>query len=250
MLKTIIVEDDPLSMEMLCDLIEDFFPQLQIVERCNLSASAIRQIRQLQPDLVLLDIDLPDQTGLKMLEDLDTYDFDVIFITAHEKYALDAHQFESSGYLVKPVSKTLLENALKRVKSKKQKIHFGEQLRQFQKQLRLPDLPQKIAVASQKETQFIDIKDIVRLEADGNYTTIFRDSKENIFSSKQIGEYENSLKPCGFFRIHDKHIINSKFLKSYIKGDGGLVTLHDQTELPVSRRKKEEFLVFLNNIHL
>ena len=243
MTRAVIIEDDPLQMLIISDLISDSFPQIEIVGKGGLSSEGVMMIRSLKPDLVFLDLDLPDKTGFEMLNELQEIHFDVIFVTAHEKYALEAHQYDSLGYLIKPVTKQKLTASLKRIKEQGIQKDLGTQFQHLLQSVRNSvELPQKIAVPTLKEIHYIHIQDIIRFEADGNYTTLFQMNGQTITASRQIGEYETKLVGQGFFRVHDKHLINLRLVKSFIKGESGNAVMEDNSHIPVSRRKKEEFL--------
>ena len=243
MIRTVIIEDDSFQMSILCDLVKESFPQLTVVGTGALSSEGVSIIRKEKPELVLLDIDLPDQTGFEMLQELSDMHFDVIFVTAHEKYALKAHQFDSMGYLIKPITKTKLDVALKKFSGKSAHPNMGTQFQNLLFSMRNAyDLPQKISVPSLKEIHYVPVKNIMRMEADGNYTTLYLVADQPVLASRQIGDFEERLSGQGFCRVHDKHLINLRYIKSFIKGESGIAVMEDNTQIPVSRRRKEGFL--------
>jgi len=249
MIKAVIIEDDPFQMRLLSDLLAESFPQINIAGKAGLSSEGVLLIREQLPELVLLDIDLPDKSGFEMLQELQDMQFDVIFVTAHEKYALKAHQFDTMGYLIKPINREKLEVALKKITDKRTRNNFGEQFHNLLHSVRNSyDLPQKIAVPSVKEIFYIPVKNIMRMEADGNYTTLYQMTGSPIIASRQIGEFESRLNGQGFCRVHDKHLINLRHVKSFIKGEAGTAVMEDDTHIPVSRRKKDDFLKSLDGM--
>ncbi|HEX5001594.1 MAG TPA: LytTR family DNA-binding domain-containing protein [Bacteroidia bacterium] len=250
MLTTVIIEDDPFQLELLCDFLKAHFPEIHIQGKAGLSSEGVKLIRRLQPELVLLDIDLPDKTGFEMLDELHDQVFDVIFITSHKDYALTAHQYNSSGYLVKPVTKPALEQALKKLTDKQVRQNFGNQFARYINTLKNSgEQQQKLAVPSQKAIHYLEISDLLRLEADGNYSMIYEVNGGTILSSRQIGEYELVLSDRGFFRIHDKHLINLRCVRSLKKGESCILLLSDGSQLPVSRRRKDALLAKMGALY-
>lgn len=248
-MKAVIIEDDPFHLEILSDLIREEFPQITIEGHGALCSEGIKLIRNLKPELVFLDIDLPDKSGFEILEELTDISFDVVFVTAHEKYALKAHQFDSVGYLMKPISKKEMKQVLERIISKSHKKLRGNDFSSLLQSFRnIFEIPRKIAIQSLKEIQYVNIGEIIRFEADGNYSKLYMNDGTSILSSRQIGEYEMRLKPLGFFRLHDKHLVNMRFVTSFMKGEAGVAILEDNTQLPVARRRKEEFLNLLDDL--
>jgi two-component system, LytTR family, response regulator len=249
-IKTIVIEDDPLQMEILCDLLNEHFPNVFIEGRCSLSQEGIVMIRENKPDLVILDIDLPGKNGLQMLEELGVINFKVLFITAYKQFALQAHTYDSIGYILKPVSVNEISAALLRFNKDHKKHNFSEEFRDLSKLLTSTVAAnRKIAVHSLKEIHYLNVNDIIRLEADHNYTSIFTTSGQCILASKQIGDFEDKLTGDKFYRVHDKHLINLRYVSKFKKGEMPMAVMTDQCEVPVSRRKKDSFLTTLQNYH-
>jgi two-component system LytT family response regulator len=248
-MNAVIIEDDPFHLEILRDLLKEEFPQISVIGQGGLWSEGVRLVRSLHPDLVFLDIDLPDKSGFEVLEELSDQQFDVVFVTAHEKYAVQAHQFDSVGYLIKPIHRDDLRQVIKKLTTKVHKRIQGNDFTSLLQTFRNTfEIPRKIAVQSLKDIQYVNISEIIRLEADGNYSKIYMNTGPYLLSSRQIGEYEVRLRPMGFFRIHDKHMVNMRYVRSFQKGEGGTAVLEDQTQLPVARRRKEEFLRLLDEI--
>ena len=246
MLKTVVIEDDPLQMEMMCDLLETSFPSVNVISKAYNASEGIAQVIEGKPELVFLDIDLPDKSGFQILKELPDHFFDFIFVTAHEKFAVDAYQYDAISFLLKPLSKESMQQALEKLKQKRKSQYSLQQVQGIIDNLRnLYDNHQKIAVPALKQINFIKVMEIVRMEADGNYTTIFLTNGTQMVASTQIGEYEKQLSRDKFFRIHDKHMINLRYVKSITRGETGTVVMEDDSKLPVSRRRKEEFLKVL-----
>lgn len=243
MLKTVIIEDDPFQMEIISDLLSGSFPSVKIISKAFNAKDGIEQISKGRPDLVFLDIDLPDRSGFEVLQELRGHFFDIIFVTAHEKFALNAYQYDAISFLIKPVKKEDISNALNKLNQKRRDQYSVQQVQGMIRELKdLYDNNQKIAVPTVKEINFIRVNEILRMEADGNYTTIYLSNGSPMLASIQLGEYEKQLSPDKFFRIHDKHLVNLRFVKTLTKGESSTVIMEDNSQLPLSRRRKEDFM--------
>ncbi len=233
----IIVDDDPFCCFQLQDIIGKYALGIEVKAVCNSGEEAIAKIHELGPDLVFLDVEMPEMNGFEMLRKLPAINFEIIFTTAHQQYAIRAIRFAALDYLVKPIDATNLQEAIDRLKDKKGK----------QKQLELVGLPTEIklsnlAVPTMEGLLFVSLQDIIRCESDDKYTKIFLADKKMIMASRTLGDFEAVLHPHGFFRIHKSYLINLKHLKKYLRGEGGQVIMADGSTLDVSRRKKEELL--------
>jgi two-component system LytT family response regulator len=249
MTRSVIIEDDPFHLEVLSDLLKGSFQDIKILGTGGLSSEGVKLVRSARPDLVFLDIDLPDKSGFEMLEELKDEVFDVIFVTAHEKYALQAHRFDSVGFLLKPITRESLESALEKFKSKRNRHRQGDAfvdlIHEFRNSL---DFPQKIAVPSTGEVRYINLRSIVRLEADNGGTIVHIENEPSIHSNRTFDEYESRLKGTGFYRIHDNHIINMRFVRSYMKGEEGFAILEDLTQMPVDKARSAGFTKLLDRL--
>lgn len=242
MIRSLIIEDELHSQKTLANFIKKYCAQVEIISSATTIKSAIAQINQLRPELIFLDIDLPDGTGFEVLEQIEKPWPRIIFVTAYNQYAVKAFQISAVDYLLKPVDPELLVKAIEKVS------HTEEFPEQQTKKLsvlnenRLAGTLNKMALPTQNGIQLVKVDDVVRLEADGNYTTIFLKDKSKILVSKKIKEFEIWLEASHFFRIHQSHIVNLELIDRYIKGEGGTVVLEDGTQLEVARRRKEDFL--------
>jgi two-component system LytT family response regulator len=233
--KAAIVEDDLLSAEALKDILENDFPEIAIEAIYQSVADATEGIQQSKIDLVFLDMELEDGKGFDVLKDLSEISFEVIIITGHETYMLEAIKHAALDYLLKPVEKVELEEAFKRFKKKREKKL---------KNSRVSDAvrTKKLVIPNQDGLILVEIADIMRLESDGPYTTIHLDGGRKEVSSKNLGFYESVLTGHPFFRSHHSHIVNLDHVVTYVRGEGGHVVFSDQSIAPVSRRKKDDFL--------
>jgi len=248
MLKAIIVEDEKNSQELLKELVTEYCEGVEIADIAGNVAEALEALDTHKPDLVFLDIELPDGDGFQVLEQAPNKAFDVIFTTAYDQYAMKAFKFSATDYLLKPVDIDELEAAVKRVRDKHQagKAEPAEQsakLEALVQNLRNMTQPLKrIVLPTSNGFTVVNPENIIRCESDRNYTFIFLTDGRKILVSRTIKEYDEMLSDHNFFRIHQSHLINLNFLKNYTRGRGGYVELTDGTVLDVSARRKSEFL--------
>ncbi len=242
MIRTIIIDDEEKARYNLKQLLIEYATDIQIVGEASNVADGIQLINQTKPELVFLDIQMPDGTGFDLLERLPEVSFKVIFVSAYDHFAVTAFKFSAVDYLLKPVNAEDLEKAL-------EKVNKGDNYQPAKIKVLLGNRTgiEKIVLPSMDELIFVKINDIVRCESDSNYTCFYLEDGERILVSRTLKEYEDLLEPMGFYRIHKSSIINLRFLKKYKKGDGGIVTMEDGTEIEVSRRRKDDFLKVLQN---
>lgn len=249
MIKALIVEDEKNSQELLKDLIEQYCEGVEVVAIAGNVASALTAIETHKPDLVFQDIELPDGDGFQVLEQSSPINFDVIFTTAYDQYAMRAFKFSATDYLLKPVDIEELQSAVKRVVDKHENTDeeagepSHENINTLLKNIRNMRQPfRRIVLPTSNGFTVVDPKDIIRCESDRNYTFIFLNDGRKILVSRTIKEYDEMLTDYNFFRIHQSHLINLHYLKNYTRGRGGYVELTDGSTLDVSARRKSEFL--------
>ena len=243
MITTLIVDDDVKNIKVLKALLEEFCPQVTIVGEANNAKEAIQLIHQKKPALVFLDIEMPYENGFEMLDELRPVDFEVVFITAYDNYAIKAFKYSALDYLLKPVNIQELQAAVRKVEKQMQTQNTNLKLEAFLHNVKSNKAElQKIAVPGMEGLTFIDIKNIIRCESDGNYTHIYLLQKQKITSSRNIKEFEELLPESIFFRIHNSHLVNLNHVKKYFKGRGGYVVMEDDATIEVASRRKENFL--------
>ncbi|WP_299247543.1 LytTR family DNA-binding domain-containing protein [uncultured Cytophaga sp.] len=244
-IKAIIIDDEKDGRTVLSTLIKLYCPQVEIIGESSSGEQGLIMIEELNPALVFLDIDMPGMNGFSLLKKLKEINFEVIFVTAHHHYALKAIKHSALDYLLKPVDKTELIEAIGKFKiSSSVNERMAYLLENETKDL--SELKQ-IILNVREGYVFSEINEIVRCEADGNYTTVFFKNGDKQVASKTLKEFENLLSEHNFWRIHKSHLINLKYLKKYIKGEGGgNVVMTDNSEIEVSRRNKDAFLKKFN----
>lgn len=242
----IIVDDEISSRDTLQKIVENYCPDLIISDYANSVETANTSILHHKPDLVFLDIEMTDGNAFDLLEKFEKIHFKIIFTTAYEQYALNAIKIDDADYLLKPLSIKEVVNAVEKFKIKTNSLVSKDKLYQLLSTFQIPkNYNPYIPIPTSNGYELIQTKDIIRCEANESYTQIFMLNNVKKTISKKIGEIESTLSPQFFFRIHHSFIINKAFLKNYIRGEGGYVKMADNTEVPVSKRKKSEFLEWL-----
>jgi len=243
MIRAIIIEDEPGSREVLALMLDRHKDDLTVIAAYSNPTDGIIGIAEHQPDLIFLDIQMPKMNGFDMLKKISNINFEVIFTTAYDQYAINAIRTSALDYLLKPVDEedltASIEKCKERMVEKKTKLQF-ETL--FNNLSNKNPLDKTIALSGLDGISFVKMSDILRVEANGRYAKFHLLNKETIVVSKTLGDFEEILSANQFFRIHDSSIINLNHVKKYIRGDGGTVLLSDNTELDVARRRKEEFI--------
>ncbi len=244
LIKTVLVDDDKSAIITLQAMLAGNFPNIEIVGTANNVSEATFLIDAVKPELVFLDINLPDGEGFDVIERVAYKDFRVIFVTAYDKYAVRAFEFSALHYLVKPVSYELLKTAVERYKDVKVD-EIDNRLRILRDSLRSKN--EKIIIPSTDGLNIVKLGDIIRLEASDVYTLFYMTNGQRFVASKPLNNYEKILEDLPFSRVHSKHLINLMYVKRYVKGKGGSIILEDNTEVEVSVRKKADFLEKLKN---
>lgn len=240
MIRTIIIDDEENNRLHLKRIIKDHFPQVNIVGEANGVESGLAAISRYNPEVVLLDIKMDDGNAFDLLRKVKTIAFKIIFVTAYEEYAMKAIKFSALDYLLKPVSADELKTAFLKAENQ---ILTDLKLQLSTLHSNLQSTKNKtLALRTSEKIYLIGVNDIIRCEADRNYTYFFVSEQKKYIVSQPMKEFEEMLNECGFIRIHKSHLINISYIESFDKSDGGFIILKDKTELPVSRRKKNELL--------
>lgn len=244
MTRAIIIDDEPHCIDHLSELLSTYCGSLVgVVGSAGTVEDGCRAILDLQPQLVFMDIQLHDETSFDLLHRLPVVDFDIIFVTAYEKYAIQAFKFSAIDYLLKPVDPDDLGQAIARLQQKRSKEETaGRWETLFQNLKSGPGLPKRISVPTAKGLEFLPIQEIARCESHINYTTLFLATGRKLTVARTLKEFEELLSEYNFFRVHNSHLINLAYIKSYNKGKGGSVCMTDNTEIDVSTRRKDELL--------
>jgi two-component system LytT family response regulator len=247
MIKTIIVDDEQHCIDRLNMLLTQIQQkEIEVVAAAQTVEQGIKLIGKHQPQLVFLDVQIGLKTGFDLLRALPSAGFDVIFTTAHDRYALQAFKFCAIDYLLKPVDVDDLSAALSKIKTKYTSGGIGEQIAELLKDI--GHKPRKIGIPTINGIVFIPIASIIRCQADGNYTEICMQNHQKMTASKTLKDFEEMLSDHNFFRVHNANLVNLDFVKSYNKGKGGYLVLEDDTTIEVSSRRKDDLLKKLSGM--
>lgn len=243
MIRAIIIDDEQHSSDRLAHLLANHCKHSILLEGVfQTEADSLRAIQALKPALVFLDIQIHDKTGFDLLQALPSIDFEVIFTTAYEKYAIQAFKFSAVDYLLKPVDKEELIQAVYRLEKRLADRKVTHRLETLLSNLKTFDpITKKIALPTSGGFMFVTVSEIIRCQSHINYTTLFLTGNRKITVAKTLKEFEQLLSEYNFFRVHNSHLINLSYMLHYKKGKGGMVIMADKSEIEVSIRRKEEF---------
>ncbi len=246
-MKILIVDDEKPARDYCKQLLTKQFPECVLVGETDNVSSAYEAILIHNPDLVLLDIDLPDGTAFDLLKRFPLISFSIIFITAYEQFALRAIKFSALDYLLKPFSSGEFFDSIRKALKKKEQTEMETRLSALFQNIQ-PQQPPKIVLRTSDSIHVVQIDDIVRLQADGAYTEFYFTNRKSIVVSKNLKEYDNLLECNGFIRSHQSHLVNLKHIVCFHKSDGGALGLTDLSRIPVATRFKEKVIRQLENI--
>ncbi len=248
MIRTVVIDDEESNVELVSNLIRLYAPNLELAGVGYSVASGSHVILQQKPELVFLDVQMGDGTGFDLLKQLGPIDFKVIFITAHQEFAIEAFHFSAQDYLLKPVSPAKLLNAIQKAKqaisNDELRLKLDTLLGNFEES---SVRKKKIVLKTLERIYAVSSNEIIRFEADGSYTTVCLLDGKKIVVSRLLKDFEDLLRGCGFFRVHQSHLVNLDFLFCFEKGDS-VIVLKDRSVIPVSARKKELLLKFIQPV--
>jgi len=236
MIAVVIIDDEQGARETIRNILEMSSLEINILGEAGNVEQAHHLILEKDPELVLLDINLPDGSGFDLLKRFERINFKVIFITAHEEYAIRAFRYSAADYIMKPLKAGELINAVERVAEVIEKDHMALKLNTLLQNL---DKLKKLVLKTAESIHIIHVNTIIRCEADVNYTHFFLEGGKHLIVSKPLKDYAELLEGAGFFRAHQSHLINLEHLLRYEKSDGGYIVMDDESNVPVSTRKRE-----------
>ncbi len=248
-MKVVIIGDDPRIVSIISNLITSDFTDIEIVATAGDIANGYQIVMDHYPDLLFLDIDLPDGSGFDLLKKIQSITFKIIFVTAFKEYALQAIKVSALDYLLKPVDPDELIKAVK--KARKIINHEEEQLKinTLISNIEGKEMLKRLVLHTSECLYFVNVDEIIRCEADSNYTFFYLTSNRRILVSKTIKEYADLLQQSGFLRVHQSHLINTAFLDRYVKAEGGYLLMKDMSSVPISLHRKQEILKILNTLN-
>lgn len=247
MKKILIIDDEKPTRELIKRMIDSFGFDVEIFIDGENVKSGVELIHRIQPDLVFLDIQMPDGNGFDVLKSVDQINFEVIFITAFQEYAIQAIKFSALDYILKPIDaeelRQSLSNALNKLNEKSDENVFQALHHNIQ-----PQNKRKLVLKTQESNYVVDIEDIIRCESDKNYTFFYLNTGKKILVSRTLKDYDILLSPFQFFRVQQSHLVNLNFVDRYDKQDGGSVIMKDGASIPLSPVKKDQFFKMLENL--
>ncbi|MBO9566256.1 MAG: response regulator transcription factor [Niastella sp.] len=239
MIRTILIDDEPDSTELLAMHLARYCPQVNIIGRYTSPAEGLEAIRQLSPELVLLDIQMPAMNGFDLIAHLPEINFSLIFITAYNEFALKAFRFNALDYLMKPVDVTELISAVRKAENKA--FPYPGQLNSLQKHLRGEPI-NRLAVPHQQGVVFLELADILYAESSSNYTKLVVTGGRHFIISKTLGDVQKVLEDHSFLRVHRQYIVNLNRVKQFFRDEGNYLILDDGSNIPVGRNQKDRLV--------
>ncbi len=244
-LKSIIIDDEKHGRENLAGILRSYCPETELVAEAASVDEALMLIREQMPDLLFLDIEMPGANGFQLLEHLQDFSFEVIFVTAYDSYAIKAIRFSAADYILKPVNVNDLKSAVEKVAERIIEKQENNRLKQLWQNLSRPVSP-RIGLPAGNRIEYADVGKIVRCQGEGNYTHIWFEDQKHMLVSKTLVEFEELLQEFGFIRVHKTHLVNLNHINAFVKTDS-LLKLSGGELIPVSRRRKEKVLERLKN---
>lgn len=249
MIRAIIIEDEKMSRETLRRMLEKYCPQVEVVATAEGYRQGMEMIRNHKPDVVFLDIQMPDGSGFRLLEEIGDVDFEVIFTTAFDQFAIKAIKFSALDYLLKPIIPQELVNAIGKVEQKRLAFRKTRNIEIFLENMKSKEEnTQKIVLSTSDKIHVIQVDDIIRCESDNYYTQFYFTDGKRLMVSKTLKENEELLSQHNFIRPHKSHLINVKYIKSFLRQEGGYIIMTDGSRIPVSRRKREKIMDILMHL--
>ncbi|HIP31708.1 MAG TPA: response regulator transcription factor [Crocinitomicaceae bacterium] len=247
MKKILIIDDENRTQELIAKMIDSFGMDIQTIPEGENVQSGIAAIEKYNPDIVFLDIQMPDGTGFDVLASIPNKNFEVVFITAHEEFAIKAIKFSALDYLLKPVDLSELKAATQKAIDAIDDKEDHSQFEALQSNIQ-PNEKRRLVLKTQESVHVVELDQIIRCEADRNYTSFFLVDNKKILVSKTLKEYETLLSGHNFLRVQQSHLVNLNFIDRYDKKNGGAVVMKDGSEVPLSPAKREVFFKRLENL--
>jgi two-component system, LytTR family, response regulator len=244
---TIIIDDEPDAVDFIASIIGEYCPGLEVTGKAHNVKDGVKLIKEIKPELVFLDVEMPNGTGFDLLTHFPVKDFDVVFITAFNHYAIKAIKFSAVDYILKPININEFIEAVNRVIHKHSTNTFAgsENFVDLLENIRTAH-PTRLVIPTSDGREYLNPNDIIRIEADRSYSWFFIKDKRKILVSKHLKEFQDLLNDRNFFRPHNSHLINLDFVKKYVRHDGGYIEMTDASQVPISRNRKDLFLAHMS----
>ena len=250
MVKAVIIDDEKKSRQALTGLLERYCHNVIILGEAEGVRSGIEMIKSTNPDVIFLDIQMQDGSGFRLLQSFEKIDFEIVFTTAFDQYAIKAIRFSALDYLLKPIVPQELIEAVRKVEDLKmaRQQNIQENINVLLEIIQNPAESRKIIRSTAEKIHVVDVDDIIRCESDNYYTKFFFLDGSRLLISKTLKENESLLRGHQFIRSHKSHLVNTKYIRGFVKSDGGYILMSDNSKVPVSRRRKELIMETLNNL--
>ena len=245
MLKAILIDDELDSLESLAMELKAYCPALTVVGSYSDPREGRKALLENQPDILFLDIEMPHLNGFELLESLAKINFEVIFVTAYDEFAIRAFEFNATDYLLKPIMKSKLIQAVQKIEDQKNNHVDHEDLKALVQNIQLQRGLENIALPTTDGFEFIHVNDIAFLKSESNYTWVHLTNKQKHLMSKTLKEVSQMVRFPQFFRSHQSYLVNLNYVKKYVRGNGGYLVLKDKTQIPVSRANKDSLMKIL-----
>lgn len=248
-IKAVILDDEAHCSKGLLIQLSQVCPQVEVIEIFNSPLKALTYLQENTIDILFLDVEMPLLNGFDFLKKMGAPQFDVIFTTAYDQFAIKAFKFSAFDYLLKPIEDEDLQNAISKWEIERLKSHHEMRFQNLMEQLE-PQNAKKLVLPTSEGMELIDIEDIVCIDSDSNYSRLYFQDESFLLVSRTLKEFEDLLGDKGFMRIHHSHLINLKKIRKYIKADGGYVLMSNGRKVSISRARKEQILAYINHISL
>lgn len=251
MIKAIIIDDEKSQCTIIKNLLSKRFADIQVIGEAHNVSEGVSLIKNKQPNIVFLDIELPDGTGFDILKSISKINFKIIFITGFKEFAIDAFKFSAIDYILKPVNisefDVAVKKALANIDLQNQSLKLDALFVNLQN---ISSETKKMVLKTQNSIHLVNVQNIIRCQSDNAYVTFYLNNGKKIVITASMKDYTENLSKYGFFRPHQSHLINQKFISRFDKKSGGCIVLSDNSEIPVSQRKKQEVLEIIRKICL
>lgn len=242
-IRALIIDDEPKSRENLSFLLREYCPSIELFGEASSPSEGLKLIITTKPDLIFLDIEMQEGSGFELLKALNpSISIEVIFVTAYDKYGIQAAKACAIDYILKPIDIFDLTKAVEKAERQIAPKIENRRLKELVANIDRKEEEKRIAISLSDKIEFVPLHKIIRLEANGNYTTFHLEGTNKIMASKTLKEFQDILEPLNFLRTHQSHLVNLKKIQSYIKSDGGYILMNDGAQIPISRHKKEDVM--------
>jgi two-component system, LytTR family, response regulator len=248
MLRAVIIDDEQDAVQFIESIIGEYCPNVEVVGKAHSARDGVTVITETHPDLVFLDVQMPHGSGFDLLSSFSEKTFDVIFITAFNHYAIQAIKFSAVDYILKPINISEFIEAVSKVEEKRSSHEYKNlDYRALLENIKSPR-PTKLAIPTAEGIEYLNTTELIRLEADRSYTWFHLTGNRKYLVSRNLKEYQELLNDMNFFRPHNSHLVNLEHVKKYVRHEGGYIEMTDNSSVPLSRGKRDLFLVQMGRI--